>query len=216
MKASFFSIFALAMTAIASPMAQPANAPRDGVNGADKASAGPGKRAAKVTDVNQLITLLKGADGSLDGQAGGIGSILDQVKAGDITKNEGADQAVPIFEDMHFTLTEVVTSLTGAAGLDVADSDVDTVLNLVVVLVTIVLTTVKTLVTVLGLRPQLISVLHSVFQILAKVLVLVIGLVVAIVPGLVAALSPLLAGLGNGLLVPIVTPLAGLLAGLAA
>ncbi|KAM5361673.1 hypothetical protein ACJZ2D_012950 [Fusarium nematophilum] len=114
MKASFFSIFALAMTAIASPMAQPANAPRDGVNGADKASAGPGKRAAKVTDVNQLITLLKGADGSLDGQAGGIGSILDQVKAGDITKNEGADQAlISVLHSVFQILAKVLVLVIG-------------------------------------------------------------------------------------------------------
>ncbi|KAM0420903.1 hypothetical protein ACHAPT_011292 [Fusarium lateritium] len=233
MKATFFSVFALALSAIASPVPQAGNAVRSvgQVNDAvksttdivnkkvgvkqivDKAADTAAKRA--ITDPQVLITTLKTVVHKVNGQTTGINEIVEKVKSGALTKDAGANQAVPQFEAVHFELTEVVTTLTGAAGLDVADADVDTVLSLVVVLVSEVLTTVKTVVTVIGLRPQLISILHSVFQILAKVLTLVIGLVAAIVPGLIAALTPLLAGLGNGLLAPVLTPVTALLAGLA-
>jgi phage-related protein len=116
---------------------------------------------------------------------------------------------------MHFTLTEVVTELTGTAGLTVLDGDVDKVLNTVVTLLTVVLKTVDSLVTILGLTPQLNSLLHSVFSLLAQIITLVTGLVGALVPGLVAALSPLLAALGNGLLAPLLTPIVAVVAGLA-
>ncbi|KAF4958689.1 hypothetical protein FSARC_10962 [Fusarium sarcochroum] len=234
MKATFFSVFALAMSAIASPVPQGEKSARsvEQVGGAvhnvehivtevgvkqivDEATKkAPVKRAA-ISNPQELITTIKTTVHKVNMKTTGINAIVDQVKAGKMTKDAGATKAVPGFESIHFELTELVTKLTGAAGLDVADADVDTVLSLVVVLVSEVLTTVKTVVTVTGLRPQLISVLHSVFQILSKVLTLVIGLVAAIVPGLIAALTPLLSGLGNGVLAPILTPVTGLLAGLA-
>ncbi|KAF4439932.1 hypothetical protein F53441_12433 [Fusarium austroafricanum] len=234
MKATFFSVFALAISAIASPVPQAQTEARsvEQVGGAihnaenivskvggkqivDKATKSTVKRAG-ITDAQQLITVIKSGVSKVNKKTIPLNSIVEQVKAGKLTKDAGATKAIPAFEAMHFELTEIVTKLTGAAGLNVADSDVDTVLNLVVVLVSEVLTAVKTIVTVTGLRPQLISILHSVFQILSKVLVLVIGLVTAIVPGLVAGLTPLLAGLGNGVLAPVLLPITGLLAGLAA
>ncbi|KAM0352996.1 hypothetical protein ACHAPU_001881 [Fusarium lateritium] len=169
-----------------------------------------------VSSPAQLISVLQSGTSNINKKTTGLNSIAEQVEAGDLTKDEAADKSVPTFESVNFELTQIVTKLTGAAGLDVADGDVDKVLSLVVVLVSEVLAAVKTIVTVTGLRPQLISVLHSVFQILTKVLTLVIGLVTAIVPGLIAALTPLLAGLGNGALAPVLTPVVGLLASLGA
>ncbi|KAF5696945.1 hypothetical protein FGLOB1_13140 [Fusarium globosum] len=233
MKATFFSVFALAISAIASPVpgAQKDTRSVEQVNGAihsaenivdkvgvkqivDKTTKSPAKRAA-ISNPQELITVLKSGVSNINKKTTGLNSIAEKVKAGDLTKDAGATKAIPGFESVHFELTEIVTKLTGAAGLDVADSDVDTVLNLVVVLVSEVLTAVKTIVTVTGLRPQLISILHSVFQILTKVLILVIGLVSTIVPGLIAGLTPLLAGLGNGVLAPVLLPVTGLLASLA-
>ncbi|KAI8661926.1 hypothetical protein NCS55_01064200 [Fusarium keratoplasticum] len=229
MKATFFSVFALAISAIASPVPQ-VNGAVGQVNGVVKSTtdivtkkvgvkqivdeATSAKRA--IADPQVLITTLKTTVHKVNGQTTGINEIVEKVKSGALTKDAAATQAVPMFEAVHFELTEVVTKLTGAAGLNVADVDVDTVLSLVVVLVSEVLTTVKTVVTVIGLRPQLISILHSVFTILAKVLTLVIGIVGAIVPGLIAALTPLLAGLGNAVLAPVLAPITAFLAGIAA
>ncbi|EEU42857.1 uncharacterized protein NECHADRAFT_84146 [Fusarium vanettenii 77-13-4] len=229
MKATFFSVFALAISAIASPVPQ-VNGAVGQVNGVVKSTtdvvtkkvgvkqivdeATSAKRA--IADPQILITTLKTTVHKVNGQTTGINEIVEKVKAGALTKDAAATQAVPIFEAVHFELTEVVTKLTGAAGLNVPDVDVDTVLSLVVVLVSDVLTTVKTLITEIGLRPQLISILHSVFTILAKVLTLVIGIVGAIVPGLLAALTPLLAGLSNAVLAPVLTPITAFLAGIAA
>ncbi|KAM0306755.1 hypothetical protein HYE67_002769 [Fusarium culmorum] len=236
MKATFFSIFALAASAIASPVAQPAgvNPTPDtqevrgavaslenilktvGVNQVvDEATKGSASKR-DISSPAQLLSVLQSGASNIKSKTSGFSGIADKVKAGDLTKSEGADKAIPGLEGVNFELTQIVTKLTGAAGLPVADGDVDKVLNLVVVLVSEVLAAVKTIVTVTGLQPQLISVLHSVFQILAKVLVLVIGLVGAILPGLIAALSPLLAGLGTGVLAPLLTPVVALLAGLGA
>ncbi|KAI8715844.1 hypothetical protein NCS52_01093000 [Fusarium sp. LHS14.1] len=229
MKATFFSVFALAISAIASPVPQ-VNGAVGQVNGVVKSTtdivtkkvgvkqivdeATSVKRA--IADPQVLITTIKTTVHKVNGQTTGINAIVEKVKSGALTKDAAATQAIPMFEAVHFELTEVVTKLTGAAGLDVPDVDVDTILSLVVVLVSDVLTTVKTLITEIGLRPQLISILHSVFTILAKVLTLVIGIVGAIVPGLIAALTPLLAGLGNAVLAPVLTPITGFLAGIAA
>ncbi|RGP60918.1 hypothetical protein FSPOR_10341 [Fusarium sporotrichioides] len=236
MKATFFSLFALAASAIASPVAQPAgvNSSPDtqevrgavqslenileivGVNQIVDESTKGSAIKRDISSPAQLISVLQSGASNIKSKTSGFNGIADKVKAGDLTKSEGADKAIPGLEGVNFELTQIVTKLTGAAGLPVADGDVDKVLNLVVVLVSEVLTAVKTIVTVTGLQPQLISVLHSVFQILAKVLTLVIGLVAAILPGLIAALSPLLAGLGTGVLAPLLTPVVALLAGLGA
>ena len=235
MKAAFFSIFALATAAIASPVpqAQVNAAPsktevtqalglldglldftgtKEVVNKATKNSA----IKRDVTDITQLLSVLQSGASGVKEKTSGFEDIADKVSAGDLTKAEGAKLAIPGLEGLNAELTHVVTKLTGAAGLPVADGDVDKVLNLVTILVNEVLTAVKTIVTVTGLQPQLISVLHSVFQILAKVLVLVIGLVTGLLPGLIVALSPLLAGLGTGVLAPVLTPVVALLAGLGA
>ncbi|KAI9163026.1 hypothetical protein HJFPF1_04623 [Paramyrothecium foliicola] len=175
--------------------------------------ANPAKR--DLTDTAGLVELLSTALESVTSQTDLLNGIGQQVKNGDITKEEGEKQAAEQIGNTQFTLTQVVTELTGTAGLTVLDGDVNKVLNLVVTLLTVVLKTVDSLVTILGLTPQLNSLLHSVFSLLAQILVLVIGLVAAIVPGLIAALSPLLAGLGNGLLAPLLTPIVALVAGLA-
>ena len=142
-------------------------------------------------------------------------SITELVKAGDITQEEGEARALPEVENIQFQLTQVVTSLTSAAGLTVRDGDVDRVLGLVVTLLQVVLTTVDGLLTVLGIKPQLNLLLASVFSLLTGLLTALIGLLSGLLPGLVAALSPLLAGLGNGLLAPLLTPIVGLVAGIA-
>ncbi|RGP63617.1 hypothetical protein FLONG3_9830 [Fusarium longipes] len=235
MKSTFFALFALAASAIASPVPQPelVGGAVDGVvktvvggedttglvggllKGAKTPSTGlPVKR--DITDVTQLLSVLQGGVDGAKSQTSGFSDIAKQVKAGDITKSEGADLAIPGLEGLNDELTHIVTELTGAAGLTTSDADVQKVLGLVTILVNIVLTAVKTIVTVTGLQPQLVSILHSVFQILAKVLTLVIGLVAGILPGLIAALTPLLAGLGVGVLSPVLAPITALLAGLGA
>ncbi|KAI1052745.1 hypothetical protein LB507_009955 [Fusarium sp. FIESC RH6] len=222
MKAAFFSIFALASAAIASPVpqAQVNAAPSktevqssllnlDNLLGGILGGTGgilPGatkgvKSVIKrdVSDITGLLSVLQtGTDGIKD-KTSGFQGIADKVSAGDLTKAEGAELAIPGLEGLNAQLTHIVTELTGSAGLPVADGDVTKVLSLVTVLVNVVLTAVKTIVTVTGLQPQLISVLHSVFQILAKVLALVLGLVSGLLPGLIVALTPLLAGLGAGI-----------------
>ncbi|KAL6406162.1 hypothetical protein AUP68_10725 [Ilyonectria robusta] len=218
MKAAFFSILALAVSAFAAPVADANNAVRH-VNNVENTfvrsnEAEVAKRA--ITSSQDLISTLQGAVSSVKTQGGSLNGILGKVQSGDVSKDKGADQALPKLKSLLATLTNLVTELTGAAGLDVTDSDVKTINTLVIALVSEVTTIVKGLLTILGVRPQLDSVLHSVFQILAKVLILVIGIVGTIVPGLVVALSPLLVGIGNGLLAPLLTLVAGLLAGLAA
>ncbi|KAJ4323730.1 hypothetical protein N0V84_004205 [Fusarium piperis] len=229
MKVTFFSVFALALSAIASPVPQVNKAVgsvgqvKDVVKSAtdiftkkvgarqvaDEATAS--KRA--ITDPQVLITTLKTAVHKVNGQTTGIYAIVEKVKTGAITKEAAANQVVPLFKAVHVELTVVVTKLTGAVGINVAGVDVDTVLHLVVALVSGVLTTVKTVVDVIGLQPQLIAILQSVIQIVANVLTLVIGLVSAIVPGLIAALTPILSGV-NALLAPILTPVTIFLAGI--
>ncbi|KAH6886885.1 hypothetical protein B0T10DRAFT_563116 [Thelonectria olida] len=206
MKAAFFSVVALAMSAFAAPVADADNTIRDLNRVEKRAISGP----------EDLISNLQGALSSIKTQGGSISDILDQVQSGDMSGNDAADQSLPELKSILDTVTDLVKELTGAAGLDVTDSDVSTIQTLLIALVAEVTTIVKGLVTILGIRPQLNSVLHSVFQILAKVLVLVIGIVGGLVPGLVAGLSPLFVGLGNGLLAPLLTLVAGLLAGLAA
>ncbi|KAH7146717.1 hypothetical protein B0J13DRAFT_500596 [Dactylonectria estremocensis] len=218
MKAAFFSVLALAISALAAPVADANNAVRH-VNNVENTfarsnEAEVAKRA--ITSSQNLISTLQGAVSSVKTQGGSLNGILSKVQSGDISKDQGADQALPKLNSLLVTLTNLVTELTGSAGLDITDLDVKTINTLVIALVSEVTTIVKGLLTILGVRPQLDSVLHSVFQILAKVLILVIGLVGAIVPGLVVALSPLLVGIGNGLLAPLLTLIAGLLAGLAA
>jgi hypothetical protein len=172
----------------------------------------PTKRA--LTDSGDLVGLLSGLVESITGQTDLLNGIGQKVQNGDITKEEGQKQAAEQLGQTQFSLTKVVTEITGTAGLNVAGADVDKVLTITVTLVTVVLKTVNTLVTVLGITPQLNSLLASVLTLLANVLTLVTGLVAGIVPGLLAALSPLLAGLGNGLLAPLLTPIVALVAGL--
>ncbi|KAH6883445.1 hypothetical protein B0T10DRAFT_494244 [Thelonectria olida] len=218
MKAAFFSVVALAMSAVAAPISDANNAVRD-VNTMESAfvrsnEAEVAKRA--ISSPQDLMSTLQGAVSSIKTQGGSLNDILNKVQSGGLSKDEGANQALPKLNSMLDTLINLITELTNASGLDVTNSDVKTIHTLVIALVSEVTTIIKSLLTILGVRPQLNSVLHSIFQILTKVLILVIGLVGAIVPGLVAALSPLLVGIGNGLLAPLLTLVAGLLAGLAA
>lgn len=142
-------------------------------------------------------------------------STMSKVQSGEMEKAEGDAQVVDLIEGINLDLTEIVTSLTGQAGIPVSATDVDRVLVLVDILVKELLVTVNTIVTVLGLRPQLISLLHSVFTLVANILTILIGLLGGLLPGLVGGLSPLLAGLGNGVLAPILTPVVALVAGIA-
>ncbi|RSL58615.1 hypothetical protein CEP54_007717 [Fusarium duplospermum] len=230
MKATFFSVLALAISAIASPVPQVNNAVGK-VNGVAGSTTGlvnkkvggvkqvvdevvPVKRG--IANPQVLITTLKTTVHKVNVQTTGINEIVEKVKSGAITKDVAVTQAVPLFEAVHVELTSVVTKLTGATGLNVPEVDVKVILSNVVILVSEVITAVKDIVAATGLQPQLISVLHSVFQILAKVLTLVIGIVGAIVPGLIAALTPLIADLSNAVLAPVLTPITAFLAGIAA
>ncbi|KAK7422505.1 hypothetical protein QQX98_001517 [Neonectria punicea] len=165
-------------------------------------------------DVGGLITLLTGIVEKVTEQSSALETIVSQVKSGELTKVAGADAAVPEFEAIHATISEVVTKLTGVVGLSVPDVDVDSILKLVVSLVTVTVASVKNIVAVTGLRPQLISVIHSVFSILGSLLVLVTGLVAKIIPGLLSAIGPILDGVVNGVLAPVLGPIVNIVSGL--
>jgi hypothetical protein len=233
MKAVFFSVLALATTALASPIkarnitdvvktvgtaVETVPVVGDVVAGVVDGVKLPVKRAdlPLPVDANSLIAFLTGAADSVKTPTAAIQTILDQVTSGAITPDAGEELASPQIQAIELELSQIVEDLTTAAGIDVPAEQVDVVLDLVVLLVGQLLTNVRAIVTILGLRPQLIVLLNSVFVLLAKILVLLNGIVLGLLPGLVAALSPLLAGLGNGLLAPIVTPVVALVAALAA
>ncbi|KAK7426879.1 hypothetical protein QQZ08_006625 [Neonectria magnoliae] len=165
-------------------------------------------------DVGGLISLLTGIVEKVTEQSSALEIIVSQVKSGELTKVAGADAAVPQFEAIHATISEVVTKLTGVVGLRVPDVDVDSILKLVVSLVTVTVASVRNIVAVTGLRPQLISVIHSVFSILGSLLVLVTGLVAKIIPGLLSAIGPILDGVVHGVLAPVLGPIVSIVSGL--
>ncbi|KAJ6442738.1 hypothetical protein O9K51_03913 [Purpureocillium lavendulum] len=239
MKATFISIAALAATAIAAPFRpqarqlgdiSPVNDAVDIVDGTVVEDLGVGEivdsvvdkrvadiaNVAEIANVADIITLVTSLTEGVTSHTGAINKTLAAVQGGEITKDDAAKQVAEQLQGVHFKLTDVVTKLLGAGGLNVADGDVDKVLVLVIALVSEVLATVKALVTILGIRAELISVLHSVFNIVSSLLATLVGLLAGLLPGLVGALSPLLAGLGNGLLAPLLAPVVGLLAALSA
>ncbi|KAI0192950.1 hypothetical protein EV127DRAFT_406374 [Xylaria flabelliformis] len=224
MKATFFAIAAFAATAFAAPAGGVAGAVQtvDDVVSTDlgieqitnRIGAGSSVKRS-VTDSAGLIEALEGLFSGIQTNTGAINNTIANFQNGKISKQEAQTAASTQVADMKFKLTTIVTDLTGAAGLNVSEGDVNKVLNLVVVLLTEVLSTVKALVTILGITPQLTVLLKAVFGIVSNLLVVLIGLLAGLLPGLVAALSPLLAGLGNGLLAPLLTPIVALLAALA-
>ena len=233
MKATFFALATMAATAFAAPAPAASTAPTTDVSGAieeltdllntdiglgqivDGATSTPTKRANDIKSGADLNKLLEGVIGSIKGNTGSINSTMTKVQDGSISKDDATTDALAQLKDMHFKLTDILTKILGAAGLDVASGDIDRTLTLVVALLSEVLFTVKSLVTILGIRAQLVSILHSVFGLLGNILTGLVGLLAGLLPGLVAALTPLLAGLGNGVLAPLLTGVAGLLASLA-
>lgn len=117
-------------------------------------------------------------------------------------------------EGIETVLTEVVSSLTGAAGIKVEAGQLDRVLALVNILLRELLATVNYVVTTLSLGDALSSLLKVVFGLVAKILVLLIGLLAGLLPGLLAILTPILEGVGKGLLTPLLKPVTSLLTGL--
>ncbi|OAQ76382.1 hypothetical protein VFPBJ_08742 [Purpureocillium lilacinum] len=235
MKATFFSIAALAATALAAPFRPEArqigdiNAVGDAleiVDGVAVDDLGVGEIAnnvidtplkrADVANVGDVIILITSLTEGVTTHTGAINKTLAAVQGGELSKDDAAKQVTEQLQGVHFKLTDVVTKLVGAGGLDVSDADLDKVLTLVVALVSEVLATVKALVTILGIRAELISILHSVFNIVSSLLATLVGLLAGLLPGLLAVLSPLLAGLGNGLLAPLLAPIVALLAALSA
>ncbi|KAI1736021.1 hypothetical protein F4680DRAFT_452472 [Xylaria scruposa] len=219
MKATFFAIAAFAATAFAAPAGGVAGAVQtvDDVVSTDLGIEQITDRigARSITDSAGLIGALEGLFTGIQTNTGAINNTVANFQNGKISKQEAQTAASTQIADMKFKLATIVTELTGAAGLNVSEGDVNKVLNLVVVLLTEVLSTVKALVTILGITPQLTVLLKAVFGIVSNLLVVLIGLLAGLLPGLVAALSPLLAGLGNGLLAPLLTPIVALLAALA-
>ncbi|KAI1357687.1 hypothetical protein F5Y08DRAFT_323684 [Xylaria arbuscula] len=221
MKAAFFTIAAFVATAFAAPagVSDAVHKVDDivstdlGVQQITDSLSSSSKRS--ITNSGDVVEALEGLFSGIQTKTGALNSTVAGFQNGKLTKQEAQTAAIGDVEDIHFKLSEIVTDLTGAAGLVVAEGDVDKVLNLVVVLLAEVLATVKTLVTILGISPQLTVALKAVFGIVANLLVVLIGLLAGLLPGLVAALSPLLAALGNGLLAPLLTPIVALLAALA-
>jgi hypothetical protein len=199
MKASLFALATMAFGVFAAP----APAVEHAIEVRDVASSGE-----VLTIVTDLVQKVQGSTDSMNG-------IVDQVNAGDLSKEDAATSILDELSSIQLNLKNIIVDLTGAAGIPVSGGDVDLVLGQVKILLNLVLTTVNTVVKVLGLSPQLTSLLHSVFSLLAKIVLLLNGILVGLLPGLVAALSPLLAGLGNGLLAPLLTPLVALIAGIA-
>ncbi|KAI0548957.1 hypothetical protein F4679DRAFT_548436 [Xylaria curta] len=219
MKATFFAIAAFAATAFAAPAGGVAGAVQtvDDVVSTDLGIEQITDRigARSVTDSAGLIEALEGLFTGIQTNTAILDNTVANFQNGKISKQEAQTAASTQVADMKFKLATIVTDLTGAAGLNVSEGDVNKVLNLVVILLTEVLSTVKALVTILGITPQLTVLLKAVFGIVSNLLVVLIGLLAGLLPGLVAALSPLLAGLGNGLLAPLLTPIVALLAALA-
>ncbi|KAJ3575521.1 hypothetical protein NPX13_g4005 [Xylaria arbuscula] len=221
MKAAFFTIAAFVATAFAAPagVSDAVHKVDDivstdlGVQQITDSLSSSSKRS--ITNSGDVVEALEGLFSGIQTKTGALNSTVAGFQNGKLTKQEAQTAAIGDVEDIHLKLSEIVTDLTGAAGLVVAEGDVDKVLNLVVVLLAEVLATVKTLVTILGITPQLTVALKAVFGIVANLLVVLIGLLAGLLPGLVAALSPLLAALGNGLLAPLLTPIVALLAALA-
>ncbi|KAI5456886.1 hypothetical protein BGZ63DRAFT_434111 [Mariannaea sp. PMI_226] len=208
MKAAIISIIALAGSALAAPFVEN----NDIIARADNAEL---VKRADINNAQDLIDTLQDALDAVEADRDDIENILDQVQNGDITKDEASKEVLPELNDLLDILTNLVTSLTGAAGINLSDADEKTVQNLLVTIATQVTTIVKELVPIIGLKAQLRTIVRSVFQALAEVLTFGIRLVGAVVPGLVAALSPLVVGLSNALVAPLLTLIAGLLAGLA-
>ncbi|KAI0203193.1 hypothetical protein F4808DRAFT_458409 [Astrocystis sublimbata] len=224
MKACFFAIAAFAATAFAAPAGGVAGALHTvddvvsndlGVKQITDSISSGSKKTSSVTDSAGLIEALEGLFSGVQTNTGAMNATIASFQNGKISKKEAQTAVSKQATNMKFKLSEIVSDLTGAAGLTVAKGDVDKVLNLVVVLLTEVLSTVKAIVTILGITPQLTLLLKSVFGIVANLLVVLIGLLAGLLPGLVAALSPLLAGLGSGLLAPLLTPIVALVAALA-
>lgn len=117
-------------------------------------------------------------------------------------------------EEIEAVLTEVVTSLTGAAGIKVEAGQLEEVLDLVNTLLRELLATVNYVVTTLSLGDVLSGLLKVVFGLVAKILVLLISVLAGLLPGLLAILTPILEGVGKGLLAPLLQPVLSLLTGL--
>ncbi|KAG7126353.1 hypothetical protein HYQ45_012939 [Verticillium longisporum] len=109
MKSSILSLAALAISALAAPTVVKNVAAKSamvGIAGTPTGSAdSPVGSGSDITDSAGLVELLSGLLGDAQDQSGSIDSILSQVQAGDITKDEGADQAVDQISNMQFSLT---------------------------------------------------------------------------------------------------------------
>ncbi|KAG9256763.1 uncharacterized protein F5Z01DRAFT_697570 [Emericellopsis atlantica] len=207
MKFSIVSVLALAASATATPIL---GGLVGGVGDALKGAVSKVGGAPQSSD--DIATLLEGTLASVKERTGAMNATVAQVQSKDITADAADDQLLGQIQGLKLDLSQLVNSLTTAAGIPVPKGDVDRVLTLVNALLNEVLATVNTLVTVLGLRVQLTSLLHSVFSLLANILTLLIGLLGGLLPALVGGLTPLLAGLGNGLLAPLLTPIVALVA----
>lgn len=131
-----------------------------------------------------------------------------------MSEDEASSALEEILDGLKNDLTEIVTALTDAAGIDVEDGQLEKVLDLVNTLLTLLLGAVERIVNTLGLGDILSAILKIVFGLVSKILVLLIGLLGGILPGLVEILDGLLNGLTGGLLEPILAPVFGLLKGL--
>ncbi|KAI6783626.1 uncharacterized protein J7T54_005655 [Emericellopsis cladophorae] len=207
MKFSIVSVLALAASATATPIV-----------GGLLGGVGDALKGA-VTEVGgtpqssgDIATLLEGTLSSVKERTGAMNATVAQVQSKDMSADAADDELLGQIQGLQLDLSQLVNSLTTAAGIPVAEGDVDRVLGLINALLNEVLATVNSLVTVLGLRAQLTSLLTSVFSLLANILTLLVGLLGGLLPALVGGLTPLLAGLGNGLLAPLLTPIVALVA----
>lgn len=167
-----------------------------------------------VQSCEEVIALLEEHVEKMEGHTGSIDETLDKFDSGDISEEDANSELAEILEDLKADLVAIVTALTGAAGLDVADGQLDKVLGLLNTLLTLLLGAVERIVDSLGLGDILSAILKIVFGLLAKILGLLIGLLHGLLPGLLEILTGLLSGLTGGLLKPLLEPVLGLVTGL--
>ncbi|TQV98389.1 hypothetical protein IF1G_02469 [Cordyceps javanica] len=211
MKAIFFSLAALALTAFAAPAVQ---------DGAVLVTTVATENAGSIdkrenSGAADIIKALTEGNNNIKDITGSINSTLADVQSGKTSKEEASKQTNDDLQNLLDELAGIFNQVLNKVGIATTKGEFQTILNEAGTLLSEVLSTVKVLLTLLGALPALNSVVQSVLNLLSKILVaLTVALGTVIVPGLLAILSPLLAALGAGLVGPILNVVAGLVAGI--
>ncbi|KAH6887028.1 hypothetical protein B0T10DRAFT_607824 [Thelonectria olida] len=215
MKATFFSVLALAASAFAAPATNQPMA-RDVVDTVEVRDVTNDAFFEKrtISSGPDVINCFEPAVSDCQTHYTKISNICDKVKAGTITKTEGASQCVTEFTSIKVILTSVVTQLTGVGALNPSSADCTSILNLVVQLCSNLLVSIKLVINVCGLTSALSVILNAVIVLLCQIISLIIVIVVAIKASLISALGSLCVGLNVGVIATVCGPLLSLYASL--